>query len=168
MKDLAKQAYDRAFAYEGSVKGCAQCVLSALMETIGGVTPAVIKAATGMAAGVAQSGNACGAFTGGVLAIGCFIGREYDNLKDEEGIRFETFRLARKLLAKFEDAYGNCNCAKIQEKLCGRSFRMSELSEREAFAAAGAYIDKCTNVVGNAAAWVVEILEEEGLLKDVK
>ena len=73
--------------------------------------------------------------------------------------------LARKLLAKFEEEYGSCNCADIHEKVYGKVYHMYIPEEKAAFLEAGGHgPNGCTKVVGNAAVWTAEILDEAGLL----
>ncbi|MHB1314026.1 MAG: C-GCAxxG-C-C family protein [Christensenellales bacterium] len=163
-EDTAGKAYRLACHYESAVRGCAQCVLLSLEESIGNIGPVVIKAATGLAAGCAQSSNACGAFTGGLMAISCYVGREYDDMENRTGIK-DAFRLGRKLLSRFEEKYNGCNCREVQTSIFGRSFDMTSREDMALFASMGAYVDKCPVVCGNAARWVVEILREEGIVE---
>lgn len=168
MKDIAslkKEAYDLAYSFERNYGGCSQCVLAALRDSIGNVSDSVFKSATGLAAGISGGGYACGALTGGVMAISSFLGREVNNLPDPDGIRFKTFALSRKLVSKFETEYGKRggDCAVVQTRIMGRSFDILN-GERDALIAAGGHDDKCPAVCGKAAEWVIEILHEEGLL----
>ena len=103
--------------------------------------------------------------TGGIMALSCFKGRELRNFSDPEGKRFETFRMARKLVDRFEAEYGvnGGDCSAVQIRLMGRSFDIVR-GEREAFLAAGGHSTACPGVCGKAAAWVIEILDVEGLL----
>ena len=64
IEKAADKAYRLARYYESTYKGCSQCVLLALSETVGHISPDVILSATALAAGCARSSNACGAFTG--------------------------------------------------------------------------------------------------------
>ncbi|MGI6031112.1 MAG: C-GCAxxG-C-C family protein [Eubacteriales bacterium] len=167
MKDvqaMAQQAYERGYEYEGKVGGCAQCVLCALKETALDIDNAVIKSATGLAAGCARSGHACGAFTGGVMALSTVVGREYDKM-DDMAANDRTMELCRKLLERFEEAYGSCDCTQIQAHLMGRGYHMYDPEDKQKFLDAGGHDDVCTGVVGRSAKWVVELLAEEGLLK---
>lgn len=168
MKDielLKKNAYNRAYTFEQKYGGCSQCVLAALKETIGNIPDEVFKSATGLAAGLSGGGYACGALTGGILALSSYLGREIDNLPDPDGVRFRTFHISRRLVEKFEKEYGERggDCAAIQTKIMGRSYDILK-GERDIFIADGGHDDKCPAVCGNAAAWTIEILAEEGLL----
>ena len=106
-----------------------------------------------------------GALTGGIMAISCFVGRDFDNMPDPDGVRFESFRLGRKLVERFEEEYGvnGGDCSAVQTKLMGRSYDILR-GERDEFIANGGHSTICPVVCGNAAKWVVEILAEEGLI----
>ena len=159
--------YDLARFYEANYGCCAQCVLAAVKNTVGmeKISDNAFRAATGLAAGLAGAGYACGALTGGILALSCFLGRDIGNFPDPEGIRFQTFRLCRRLVDRFEAEYGpgGGNCAAIQTKLMGRSYDILR-GERDEFIANGGHTTVCPVVCGKAAAWVIEILSEEGLI----
>jgi len=151
--------------YERKYGGCSQCVIGAIRDTFGGIDDSVFKAATGLAGGVGLTGATCGALTGAAMAIGAFLGREYDQFADPERIRFTTFELVRRMVARFEEEYGSTLCRHIQEKIMGRSYRLYDEGEHKDFIEAGGHDDKCPVVVGKAARWLAEILLEEDLVQ---
>jgi hypothetical protein len=53
-------------------------------------------------------------------------------------------------------------CRDIQQKILGRGYYLRDPEEFEKFEKAGAHAEKCPSVVGNAAAWVAEILWAQG------
>lgn len=134
------------------------------MKTIGGIGEDVFKAATGLAGGIGLSGNSCGAFTGGVLILSSYLGRDINNFADPQKTRFETFRIVRKFIDRYTDEYGSVNCYDIQEKIMGRRFNLWDKNEFKEFLAAGGHDDKCPSVCKNAVRWVAEILIEEKLI----
>ena len=171
MKDkqvLLQKAYDAGFNYEREYRGCAQCVIAALQDTLGvrnQDTDMIFKAATGLAGGVAQETDGhCGAYSGGALMIGYFRGRERDNFADPQKIRLQTSALISKLHKRFIDTYGTVTCSRIHTKIMGRPFYIKDPDESKKFDEAGAHTEKCTRVVGLAAQWTAEILKEEGLV----
>jgi C_GCAxxG_C_C family probable redox protein len=165
---LYKKIYDLGFAFERDYRGCAQCAIAALQDGLGvrnRDTDAIFKSATALAGGVAQETDGhCGAYSGGAMMLSYFIGRERDNFADPEKIRVKTSALASKLHARFIKEYGTVTCARIHTKTMGRPFYIKDPDELAKFDAAGAHADKCTNVVGLAAKWTAEILDEAGLL----
>ena len=157
------------FAYERDYRGCAQCVIAALADGLdarNAATDAIFKSATGLAGGVAQETDGhCGAYSGGAMMIGHYLGRERDNFADPEQVRLQTSALVSKLHRKFIDEYGTVICGQIHTRIMGRPFYLKDADERSKFDEAGAHTDKCTGVVGRAARWTAEILDEAGLLK---
>ena len=155
-----------AFALEQQYGGCAQCTLGAIQTHLGHVSPDTFTAATALAGGVAASGNACGACTGAILAIGSFLGRDLENFGTPEGLKAkdDATMLGQKIIHKFEEEYGFVQCAKIQEKLYGKSFHMAVPEEKKQFLACGGHGDHgCAQVVANAARWTAEVLLDAGL-----
>ncbi|MFQ6125710.1 MAG: C-GCAxxG-C-C family protein [Candidatus Heimdallarchaeota archaeon] len=160
--ELLKKAYQLGFELEKTYGNCAQCVLLAVQETLGLRNDLVFKAATGFAGGMGLMGlSACGALSGGILAIGQKFGRERHNLTDPERFRFKTYKLTKKLHERFIAEYGSSTCHDIQQRIFGRSYNLWDPEEYKQFEEAGAHRDKCPEVVGEAAKWVVELLFEE-------
>ncbi len=157
------------FEFERDYRGCAQCAIAALQDGLGIRNPetdAIFKSATGLAGGVAQETDGhCGAYCGGAMIIGYLIGRERDNFADPDKIRMRTSELVSKLHARFIEAYGTVTCSRIHTKIMGRPFYIKDPEELAKFDAAGAHTEKCTNVVGLAAQWTAEILDEAGLVQ---
>ena len=168
IEEIKQKAYDIAYSFEMKYGCCSQCVLVAVKDTVGGekIGGNAFRLATGLGAGLGGAGYACGALTGGILALGAFVGRDIEDLEDAAGIRFKTFRLARKLVERFEAEYGTdgADCRAIHTKLFGRHFDIVS-GERDAFLAAGGHgAAGCPAVCGKAATWTIEILDEAGLL----
>jgi len=155
---LQQKAYDLASKYEAERGSCPQAVLSAVMETIDIGDEQTIQAADGLAGGTALSAEGtCGALVGGILAIGSVVGRSYTDYCQGKQKR-RVFQFAKKLSDRFEQEYGGVICKQVQVQLFGRSYRLIDPKEYQAFEEAGAHIDKCPTVAGNVAAWTVEIL----------
>ncbi|MDD5127824.1 MAG: C-GCAxxG-C-C family protein [Dehalococcoidales bacterium] len=166
---VLKKAYEMGFYYSKEYKGCSQSVIAAIQDALGiegdAAFDAVFKSATCMAGGLCSTGtSACGALSGGVIAIGYIFGRERSNFRDPQNIRLKARDIAMKLHNKFMEYYGGSICRDVQKKIFGRSFDLLNPADREAFEAAGAHSDKCPSVVANAARWATEIiLEQEGI-----
>ncbi|MBR5806360.1 MAG: C_GCAxxG_C_C family protein [Oscillospiraceae bacterium] len=162
MKESVKKAiYDSGFEFEKQYGGCAQCTLCALKPYLD-IDDAVIKSATDLMAGGVRSGNSCGAFNGGLMAIASVTGRSPENMGDKQAVA-DTLALGRKLFDKFMEEYGTVICRDIQYKIMGKSYRMYDPEDMRRFLADGGHDDKCTDVVAKAAVWVAEILEEAGI-----
>ena len=155
---ILEKVYRLAYKYEAEIGSCPQCVLSALYETLGIADPATIQASDSLAGGCALSAQGtCGALSGGLLAIGSVVGRTYEDFSKGESKR-RVFQYAKKLYDRFIEEYGSPLCKDVQKKIIGRSFNLLDAKEYAEFEKAGAHVDKCTSVSGNAARWAAEII----------
>jgi len=160
--EILQEIMDLAYKYEQEYGGCSQAVIGAFKKVMGAISDDVFKASTGLAGGVGLTGNTCGALLGGVMVLSNSEGREYKDFPDPEGKRFDSFKLAKRLVERFEAEYGNPKCQHIQTRIMGRYYDI--WTEREEFLAAGGHDDKCPSVCANAAKWTFEILDEKGLI----
>jgi C_GCAxxG_C_C family probable redox protein len=163
---LLEKAYQLGFEYEKTYRGCSQCVIAAIQDTLDIQDDNAFKAATGLAGGVGLSGiGPCGAFSGAAMVLSQLKGRERSNFEDPEKVRFKSFDLASKLVDKFFDEYGTITCRDLQKRIFGRSYYLRDPDEFKKFHDAGAHDEKCPDVVGKAARMAVEIILEEGLVE---
>ena len=162
---LANKAHDLGFRYEKEFRGCGQCFIAAVYDALDLPYDALFKSLSGLAGGVGMvnDGN-CGAYIGGALVLSSLVGRERDDFKDEIGKRFEAYRLSRKLRDRFIEKYGTVTCGNIHQEIFGREFNLLDVEQMATFDAMGGHRDKCPEVVGQAAAWVIEIMNEEDLI----
>jgi len=163
--ELLKKAYDLGFEYEKTYRGCSNCVVAAIQDTLDIRDDTVFKAATGFAGGVGLSGSGiCGAVAGGVMVLSQVLGRERSAFSDPDRIRFKSFDISNMLVDKFLEEFGTVICRDVHLRKFGRSFYLRDPDEFKKFHDAGAHDEKCPDVVGKAAQMVVEIIMEEGLL----
>ena len=162
---LANKAYHLGYEYEKTYRGCAQCIVAAVQDTLNIRNDDIFKGVTGCSGGggsLCDSG--CGAYVGGIVLLSTLWGRERDNFADPDKVRSRTSELARKLHSKFIEEYGTVICRDMHMNLFGRFFYMADPDEAEKFDAAGAHSTVCPEVVGKAAKWVTEIILQENLL----
>ncbi|HWR64417.1 MAG TPA: C-GCAxxG-C-C family protein [Candidatus Thermoplasmatota archaeon] len=160
-KDILDDVYQRAFQYEARLGSCPQCVLAALKETLDVGDNSIFKASQGLAGGTALSSEGtCGALAGGMIAIGSLVGRTYQEFSEGKKKRL-VFKYTRQLYDRFVREYGSSLCCGVQKKIFGRSYILLDKQQYEAFEKAGAHVDKCTSVAGNAAKWTAEIILNE-------
>jgi C_GCAxxG_C_C family probable redox protein len=165
-KELLEKAYQLGFEYEKVYKGCSQCAIAAIQDTLGIRDDNIFKALTGLAAGGGQTGiGVCGGYVAAVMALGQLVGRERSNFADPEKVRFKSFALARKFQEEYIREFGTIICRDIQTRLFGRPYYIADPSDLEKFEAAGAHMDKCTTVVGKAAQLAVKLILDEGLVE---
>ncbi|MEE4134492.1 MAG: C-GCAxxG-C-C family protein [Desulforhopalus sp.] len=165
IKDKAKiieRALSLGFEYEKAVTGCCQCTIAAIQDALNIQDDAVFKAGSGLTAGGGVScEGSCGGFTGGVMVMSSVFGRRRKTWDGDKAEKDCAHRMARALLDKFNREYGSSICKTIHRAIFGRDFDLRDGSDREAFEKLGAHGDKCTSVVGKAAAWSTELILEE-------
>jgi C_GCAxxG_C_C family probable redox protein len=164
-QDLLDKAYQLGFEYEKTYKGCSQCAIAAIQDTLDIKEDNVFKAATGLAAGGGLTGiGVCGGYVGGVMMISLLYGRERSNFEDPERKRFKSFELARRFGLLYTRELGSIICRDIQTQKFGRPYYIADPQDFEKFEEAGGHVDKCTDVVGTASRLAVQFILDEGLL----
>jgi len=161
----ADKAYELGSHYERTYHGCSQCSIAALQDVFNIRNDDIFKSATGLSGGSALSSEgSCGAYVGALMVLSQIVGRERDKFEDAEGVRFTTHKLSGKLRQKFIDEYGSIICRNIQTKVLGRPYYLADPQEFEKFHNAGAHDIYCPKVVGNAARWMAEIIQDAKLV----
>jgi C_GCAxxG_C_C family probable redox protein len=155
---LIQEAYERALNYELEFGCCPQCVLSSLQETIAEdyITDGMIKASHGLSGGGALDGHgACGALTGGIMALSAKFGRDRDKLDKGRGIG--NFQKTKELTDRFRQTFGGTTCEELQREFTGRNWDMWKAEEYKGFGDARG--DKCGETTAIVTRWVAEMLE---------
>lgn len=160
-----QEASALAFQYERAYRGCGQCTLAAILDTLDEFEPcaadAVFEAATGFAGGLGLAGDAtCGALVGATLVFGMLYPRHRAAFDGDRDNKYRTYAMAQQLRERYLAAYDSITCHNIHRAVMGRAFDLRDSAERAAFEAAGAHDDKCTGVVAQAVAWAMEIIGE--------
>ncbi|NIQ40136.1 MAG: hypothetical protein GTN81_16360 [Proteobacteria bacterium] len=148
-KKLLEESRKRAFQYEMEYSGCCQSVLAALQKTLDLEDRGALRAASGLAGGIARRGETCGALIAAIMAVCQVVGRE--KMEDVEQYR-AAMEPCGEIYEKFEKEVGHTNCGEIHKILYGKSFRLHKQEEFEAFLAVGGHGPKgCPVVCGKAA-----------------
>jgi len=154
-QELAKQAYQKALQYELRYGCCPQCVLAAVQETVGVVDDGTIKASHGLSGGGGLMGKgACGALTGGLMALSAKRGRDRDKL--DKGRFVNNFQKGKELVERFQHEFGGITCEELQQKFTGRTYDMWKAEEYKAFDQARG--SQCALATATVTRWVVEML----------
>ncbi|MCD6453492.1 MAG: C_GCAxxG_C_C family protein [Dehalococcoidales bacterium] len=170
-QELLNKAHELGFNFERNSQSCSQCTVAALHELLE-IEDVVVKVASSSAGGqLGQVTGTCGGLIGGTMVLDYFFGRPADKMSHEEGIpgnvrlHVDALKVATPLFYRFIKEYGTILCPQIQLGLFGRHYYFLDKNEMAKFEEAGGHEDKCTNVVGYAAQWVVEILLNKGAIK---
>jgi C_GCAxxG_C_C family probable redox protein len=151
---VAEQAYQKALQYELDYGCCPQCVLAAIQETVGGIDDSTIKASHGLSGGGGLMGQgACGALTGGLLALSTKYGRERDKLDKGRGVN--NFKKGKILVERFRAEFGGITCEDLQHQFTGKTYDMWNAEEYKAFSDARG--DKCAQATATVTKWVLEM-----------
>lgn len=152
---VAEQAYHKALQYELSYGCCPQCVLATVQETVGYVDDNTIKASHGLSGGGGLMGHgACGALTGGLMAISAKFGRDRDKL--DAGRCINNFKKTKDLVERFRQEFGGITCQDLQKNFTGRTYDMWNADEYKAFSDARG--TQCAHATALVTKWVVEML----------
>ena len=80
-ESLIKKAYDLGFDYEKKYRGCSQCTIASVQDTLGIRNDYVFKAASGFPAGCGLLGDGiCGGYTSGIMSMSLFFEEKEKNL----------------------------------------------------------------------------------------
>ncbi len=162
IKEIIQRSFSLGVEYERTIRGCCQCTIAAIQDALDIRNDAVFKAGSGLTAGGGVScEGSCGGFTGGVMVMSSVFGRRRDKWENDQVDKDCAHNMARALLNKFNEKYGSHICRIIHHRLFDREFDLKDAKEREMFERLGAHDDKCTSVVGTAAAWATELILEE-------
>jgi C_GCAxxG_C_C family probable redox protein len=154
-QSLAQTAYDKALKYELDYGCCPQCVLAAVQETVGVIEDSVIKASHGLSGGGGLSGvGACGALTGGLIALSAKRGRDRDKL--DKGRYINNFKKGQELVDRFKAEFGGVTCQELQHQFTGKTYDMWKPEEYKAFDTARG--QQCARATATVTKWVVEMM----------
>ncbi len=147
----------RGEEYNFITKNCARGTALAVMEEFGLGNMEIIKALSPFP-GFGGTGWMCGGVTGGLIALGLYLGS--DDVLDNEAVG-ATIMAARKFMPRFEEEVGSVVCPQIQEDVIFGRYMDPAASEEnmEAFAKAKGF-EKCGLLPGIGARLAAEIIIE--------
>ena len=150
--EFAEAVKKRTFDAEMKYHGCAQVIVQTFLDVFEEDNVPVSMASSPFAAGLALTGNNCGALIGGLMVLGLVFGRK-DIKEGMEGI-IAGIRPMRKLVKYFAETYMSPNC---------RDITQTDLADPKKAAAYfnGGGLERCANVMADVAAFVGNILYEE-------
>lgn len=86
---------------------CSQAVLASFSEELGMDKETAYKISCGFGAGIARSGNICGAVSGAILVIGMKYGKA---TKEDNAAREKTYALVDEFLKEYTALHGSVMC----------------------------------------------------------
>ena len=162
------RAKRKALEYDRDYVGCSQSVLGALQDEFDIGNKESFKASTVLSGGVARQGETCGAIIGALSALGLVIGRErIENTEAYEAMMEPSIKLRARFMEELRKQFGfneeleDTLCRRIQEKVLGRPFDLTNEEDYQAFLDAGGHSEiGCPKVCGIAAQVAAEKILE--------
>ena len=105
---MTKSAHALASFKDGF--SCSQAVVSSFSEDFGLDKETARKISCGFGAGIARSGNICGAVAGAILIIGLKYGK---GTQGDDAAKEKTYTLVQEFLRKFRAKNGSINCTEL-------------------------------------------------------
>ena len=127
---------------------CAESVLLAVCNHYGIQSRWIPKIATGFCSGMARTGGMCGAFTGAVMAVNLFTGRDTPEASLEK-----SYRTVNRLTDLFKARFGTTTCPELI------GCRLDTKAGQQRFKA-GNLIMKCRQATVEAAAMAMQVISE--------
>ena len=128
---------------------CAQAVVFAFSDQMGGDSDSALRIASGFGGGIGHRQETCGAVTGAVMVLGFLHGRALGESKDKTD---ETYARVQEFMRRFEACHGTCTC---RDLLGGCDFN-TEAGERE-FRERGYREGRCAAFIRDAVRIVAEL-----------
>ena len=98
--------------------------------------------------------GACGALTGGLMALSAKYGRDRDKL--DKGRCINNFKKSKELTERFHQEFGGVTCQQLQQQFTGRTYDLWNADEYKAFDTARG--QQCAHATGTVTKWVIEML----------
>jgi len=146
--DLKKRTFDT----EMKCHGCAQVIVQTFLDVFEEDNIPVSMASSPFAAGLALTGNNCGAVIGGLMALGLVYGRKDVN-EGMPGI-LAGIRPMRRLVKYFNETYQDINCRDIT------GTDLADPEKATAYFEAGG-LKKCATMMADVAGFVGDIIWED-------
>lgn len=162
------RAKRKALEYDRDYVGCSQSVLGALQDEFDIGNKESFKASTVLSGGVVRQGETCGAIIGALSALGLVIGRErIENTEAYRAMMEPSIKLRARFMEelqkqfRFNEELEDTLCRRIQEKVLGRPFDLTNEEDYQAFLDAGGHSEiGCPKVCGIAAQVAAEKILE--------
>ena len=152
-KELFVEAVrEKTFETEMKCHGCAQVIVHTFLDLLDQPNMALSMSSSPFAAGIALTGNNCGALIGGLMVLGLFYGRKDVN-EGMEGI-IRGIRPARKFVKYFKDKEQHVNCRDIT------GTDLADPRKAEAYFEQGG-LEKCATIMAEAAAYVAGMVYDD-------
>lgn len=154
-EEFIEDVKKRAFEMEVKHHGCSQVVVQTYLDIFEEKNRLLLMSASPFAAGMALTGNNCGALIGGLMILGSIYGRA-DIDENLEGL-LRGIRPMRKLVRHFQQRQGSVDCRTIT------GANLADPQESTVYFNQGG-LEKCADIAADTAGFVAGILYDESRL----
>jgi C_GCAxxG_C_C family probable redox protein len=126
---------------------CSQAVVSSFSDDLGLDNDTAYKISCGFGAGIARTGNICGAIAGAVMVIGLKYGKA---IAGDDAAKERTYALVQEFITAFRKKNGSITCTELL------AYDLRDPGQRKQAHESGAVAIKCPGFTRDA----VEILEK--------
>ncbi|MCP4718145.1 MAG: C_GCAxxG_C_C family protein [Desulfobacteraceae bacterium] len=144
--------YNQIFETEIKYHGCSQVIVQSFLDVFEENNPLVSMASSPFAAGMALTGNNCGALIGGLMTLGMVYGRR--EIKDGMDGILLGIRPMRKLVKHFESHNKHLNCRDITQ------INMANPEQATVYFKAGG-LEKCATIMAETGAFVAGMIYDD-------
>jgi C_GCAxxG_C_C family probable redox protein len=146
--DIYKQIFETEIKYHG----CSQVIVHTFLDAFEEDNPLVSMVSSPFAAGMALTGNNCGALIGGLMTLGMVYGRR--EIKDGMDGILLGIRPMRKLVKWFERQNTHLNCRDITQ------IDMANPEQATAYFKAGG-LERCATIMAETGAFVAGMIYDD-------
>ena len=130
---------------------CSQSTMKAILLELNLDFDQIMPLAAGIGAGVAHEGNACGAVTGAILALGVVEGKLHNGPLEQKEAAYAS---GEEFVSRFKEKHGTIIC----DQLTG--IAMTDLDARKTANENGTFAKKCPTFVSDAVRIALEMVNE--------
>ncbi len=149
--DAREETIRAAESYTAKGFLCSEAVLLALGESMGVESELIPRIATGFAAGVARTGNVCGALSGAVMGLGLRYGRDAPKTEPSR----KPYWYSRRLAEAFEEAYGSVTCPGVL------GLDVDDPDDYRRYTEKDMWATKCREIIKTSTGLAYDILQDE-------
>ena len=144
-----EESLNAALKYADKGLLCSEAVLLALSEAVGVKSDLIPKIATGFGAGIARSGNVCGALSGAIMGLGISFGRN-----EVSSTNIRTYWFSKEIVQYFKKEFGALICPVLL------GLELDDPEDYERFKEKSMWENKCKQIISKTVKMAYNILKQ--------
>lgn len=143
-----EDALQAALHYADNGFLCSEAVLLSLSEAVGVKSKLIPRIATGFGAGIARSGNICGALSGAIMGLGVSFGRD-----EVSSATVSKYWFSNEFVESFKKEFGTLRCPVLL------GLDLDDPEDYEIFRKKNLWEKKCKPIIKKSVELAYKILE---------